>query len=74
MEPLLISYLWCLFYLAKVSSNSVCFINGLLLYCVDTLVDSEQTMSKWLSLNIKEQPAKPSREVCLSAKSQVSVE
>lgn len=74
MEPLLISYLWCLFYLAKVSNNSVCFINGPLLYCVDTWVDSEQTMSKWLSLNIKEQTAKPSRELCLSAKSQLSAE
>lgn len=74
MEPLLISYLWCLFYLAKVSNNSVCFINGPLLYCADIWVDSEQTMSKWLSLNIKEQTAKPSRELCLSAKSQLAAE
>lgn len=64
MEPLLISYLWCLFYLAEVGNNSVRFINGLLLCCVDTLVDSEQTMSEQLSLNIKEQPAFPERSAC----------
>lgn len=64
MEPLFISYLWCLFYLAEVSNNSACFINGLLLYCVDTLVDSEQTMSEQPSLNIKEQPAFPERPAC----------
>lgn len=64
METLLISYLWCLLYLADVGNNSACFINGLLSCCVDTLVDSEQTMSEQLSLNIKEQPAFPERSAC----------